>query len=765
MARRHPGCLFLSGILCCSTSLSASVFVTTRLDDAPVDGCATNGCTLREAVIAANGGGGPHRVELGVRGRYELTIPGANENAAATGDLDLLASMEIGPPPGTTPSAAAYVVDANGIDRVFDARPPAGGSILLRGMTITGGSATLANGESGGGVYAEPGSGSQIAVRIEDSAIVGNQANLGGGIGTFEVSLTVERTAISGNHAVTVGSQGVAGGAFMSLGSARFVRSTIAGNDATGGGGALGWTTTAAVSLEQSTIAGNFAPFGTVFFSSSIDGLQIRDSILSGDCTGFSGSESALSGGGNVESPGDTCGLGPADQVGISGAALGLGALEEQGGAAPTMALASSSPARNRVPAARCAAFDQRDFQRLAPGDAACDAGAWESIGFCRSPNLAIPDNNPSGIVDTLHVDESFVVPDLDLWARIDHTWVGDLKVQLTHTGGGAVSSLLVDRPGLPGFPGGCGDDNLNLKLDDSAATAVESGCSNTQVVGTPAYAVAVARPGDPPASLLTSFAGAPIAGDWAIAITDLGAADTGTLVEWCLLPNGNLFSDGFESGSVGAWSAALPPGLPQLVNPAFELGHLVWAENSTNFPGAIIVQQGDDGAPAALSPPRLVWLGGVASDVSEISQRIAVPVGSGPAYLHFSYQMASDETNCSVVTPSDVLSLQVNGVQVSAFVVCSTYNTGAVWTALAFATNFADYAGQTVDVTIRVTNDGALPSSVYLDSLSLDSTPPTLAAAEARHLPAGSGLSPGAPPIQLPWLRPAKRGELSCDN
>ena len=33
----------------------------------------------------------------------------------------------------------------------------------------------------------------------------------------------------------------------------------------------------------------------------------------------------AQSGGGNLESPGNTCRLGPADQMGISGAALGAG--------------------------------------------------------------------------------------------------------------------------------------------------------------------------------------------------------------------------------------------------------------------------------------------------------------------------------------------------------------------------------------------------------------------------------------------------------
>ena len=733
---RYASRLFCVAALCFATLAPASVFVTTRLDDAPVDGCATNGCTLREAVIAANGGGGPHRVELGVRGRYELTIPGANENAAATGDLDLLVSMEIGPPVGSAPDAAAYVIDANGLDRVFHARAPDGSSILFRGMTITGGSATLATFDSGGGLWTEAPAVGEANVRIEDCVVNGNQAKFGGGIGTGGTALTVVRSTISGNQAVTVGNGGFGGGLYIGFGSARLLGATITGNDATDSGGGL-WFLTAQVTIEQTTIAGNSAPFASVFVASLAENLSIRDNILAGDCAGFVSAALAQSGGGNFESPGNTCRLGPADQVGISGAALGLGALAQQGGSTPTMALGAGSAARNRVPAARCAPFDQRGFQRLAPGDAACDAGAFEAIGFCRSPNLAIPDNSPAGVSDTFFLPYDFRVFDLDLWARVDHTWVGDLTLELSYTGDGSASSVLVDRPGVPASGTGCGDDNLALKLDDAAAPSVESSCSNTQVAGAPAYAVSTARPGDPPGNLLATFSGRLIAGDWTLRVADSAAQDTGTLVEWCLLPNGTLFADGFQSGDLGAWSATVPPGLPQLVNPNFDLGHQIWAENSVFFPGELVVEEGLGGAPAAHTPPWLAWLGGVTGEVGEISQRIAVPAGSGPAYLHLRYQLSSDETNCSQATPSDSLTLRVNGVQVAGFVVCSTFNTGAVWTPYSFVTNFAAYAGQTIDVTIRMTNDGVLPSSVYLDSLTFESTPPTVGSESAlRRFP-----------------------------
>lgn len=735
---RPTSALFVAGILGLAAAAPATVFVTTRLDDAPVDGCATNGCTLREAVIAANGGGGPHRVELGVRGTYELSIAGANEDAAATGDLDLLVSMEIGPPLGASPDAAAYVVDANGIDRVMDVRAPGGSSIVLRGMTLTGGSALLASPEEGGGLLTGVSSAGQIHVRVEDCVVTGNQANSGGGLLASDTDLTVLRSTISNNQAVTVAESGSGGGAYFYGGSARIQSSTIAGNDATGGAGAVAWSSLAEVSIEQTTIAGNSAAIGSIFSTSDAGNLQVRDSILAGACN-LSGVTMPQSGGGNLESPGDTCGLGPSDQVRISGAALALGALARHGGSTPTMPLGAGSPARHRVPAARCAPFDQRGFQRLSPYDAACDAGAYEAIDFCRQPNLAIPDNSPAGVSDAFFLPHDFRVSDLDLWVRVDHTWVGDLTLELSYSGDGSASSVLVDRPGVPASGTGCGDDNLALTLDDEAAPAVESSCSNTQVPGASAYAIATARPGDPPANLLASFSGRLIAGGWTLRVADSASQDTGTLVEWCLLPNGTLFADGFQSGNLNAWSATAPPGLPQLVNPNFDRGHQVWAENSTFYPGGLLYEQGVGGAPPAHTAPWLAWLGGVLSSVDEVSQLMTVPSGSGPAYLHYRYMILSDETNCSGVTPSDVVELLVDGLKVDGIVVCNAVNTG-VWTAFDFVTNFAAYAGQTIDVTIRMINDGALVSNFYLDSLTLDSTPPTLGPASAlRRIPTGA--------------------------
>ena len=54
-----------AGALAISSSLASqdSIFVD-RLDDPAPDGCATNGCYLREAVAQANAGSGQQTVEL-----------------------------------------------------------------------------------------------------------------------------------------------------------------------------------------------------------------------------------------------------------------------------------------------------------------------------------------------------------------------------------------------------------------------------------------------------------------------------------------------------------------------------------------------------------------------------------------------------------------------------------------------------------------------------------------------------------------------------
>ncbi len=101
--------------------------------------------SLRSAIIAANRRGGNNTIML-AKGTYRLTIPGPDEDAARSGDLDITGGrLTI-----VGVSAAKVIIDAGGSgDRVFHVLP--GAQLILDDVTISGGAAS--GGESGGGIF------------------------------------------------------------------------------------------------------------------------------------------------------------------------------------------------------------------------------------------------------------------------------------------------------------------------------------------------------------------------------------------------------------------------------------------------------------------------------------------------------------------------------------------------------------------------------------------------------------------------------------
>ena len=87
----------------------------------------------------------------------------------------------------------------------------------------------------------------------------------------------------------------------------------------------------------------------------------------------------AVSGGGNVVSPGDTFLVNnPTDQGNVSALDLGLDVLADNGSGTETHMLLSGSAAIDAAVFANCPMEDQRGFPRPEPGGTACDAGAVE---------------------------------------------------------------------------------------------------------------------------------------------------------------------------------------------------------------------------------------------------------------------------------------------------------------------------------------------------------------------------------------------------
>ena len=255
---------------------SADTFTVTKRSD-PVPGdCTPSDCSLREAVLAANNQtiGEADRIVLPNRRRpYELQRPGAGEDGALTGDLDITND----PVRIVHPGRGRATIDANQLDRVFELFAPA----RLRKLVVTGGRNP---GADGGGVRA----GASLA--LVRSRVTGNR-NLGSGAGVSISAgrLSLVRSVVSANQSTDAA--GFTGGGVQAIGDADVVirRSRLVGNRATGDGGGFYMGADSARVID-STIAGNQAPFsGAGIHADGSLPLVIRDSTLSANTTSGSG--------------------------------------------------------------------------------------------------------------------------------------------------------------------------------------------------------------------------------------------------------------------------------------------------------------------------------------------------------------------------------------------------------------------------------------------------------------------------------------------
>jgi subtilisin-like proprotein convertase family protein len=166
--------------------------------------------------------------------------------------------------------------------------------------------------------------------------------------------------------------------------------------------------------------------------------------------------------------------------------------------------------------------------------------GTWSANTPCTtrttysaSPNLAIPDGNPTGITHTITVNDSYTVSDVNVRVNVPHTWIGDLAVDLQHNGGPFVR--IIDRMGVPATQFGCDANNLNVLLDDEAfAGSIESVCSDQFPGATPGNA-ASSGPAFVPAALFSAFNGQNAQGTWTLRVIDFATPDPGTLASWSL--------------------------------------------------------------------------------------------------------------------------------------------------------------------------------------------------------------------------------------
>lgn len=225
----------------------AAEFVVTKTADT-LDGACDSDCSLREAVLAANNG--PDHVITIPAGLYRLTrvpAPGDPDNGTA-GSLFVDRPVIInGAGRDATIIDARPSDGAQGVDRVMYVS--ALGSPTITGVTFRGGyiaqgsPRTLSNG-SGGGIYMQRGTNSQL-ITLTDCAITDNVATLSGGGLTVHKFITgtdpdviLMRTDVTDN-AATDPFLGQGGGIWNGDTNLHIIDSTIDGNTATNAGGGI----------------------------------------------------------------------------------------------------------------------------------------------------------------------------------------------------------------------------------------------------------------------------------------------------------------------------------------------------------------------------------------------------------------------------------------------------------------------------------------------------------------------------------------------
>jgi CSLREA domain-containing protein len=256
----------LFSLSCVVNPLFGAVFtvdtVVDSVDIAPGDGScadASSNCSLRAAVQEANALTGADSITLPA-GIYVLTLTGTDENAAATGDLDILEALTI-----NGAGAGSTVIDGNGAilgDRVFHILNQA--ATGFSNLTIQGGvlAAIATNG----------------TLNLSNAEISGNSANFGGGVYDYDSAatntVTISNSTLSNN---TANSQG---GAVYVHGTLNLVNSTLNGNSAGSYGGAIYGNAGATINISNSLIDANAGDWGAV---SGLDNasITITDSTVS----------------------------------------------------------------------------------------------------------------------------------------------------------------------------------------------------------------------------------------------------------------------------------------------------------------------------------------------------------------------------------------------------------------------------------------------------------------------------------------------------
>ena len=256
-------------------------FLVNAFYDAPdanlADGIAADAAgttTLRAAVMQANHLPGTQTIILGA-GVHRLSVPGTDEDAAVTGDLDITDDLVlIGAGVGQT------MLDAADLDRVLH--------VLGSDVTVSVAGVSISNGREvlGGGIYAD-----LATLMLSDSRLDNNAAlESGGGLYNHSAMVSLHNTEVWSNSAAS------GAGLYSASGTLAIHDSEISNNSAANGAGIYG--NSAIITIDNSRLSDNQASAegGAVYSNSTtltISNSTLADNVADGDGGGISAHSSS----------------------------------------------------------------------------------------------------------------------------------------------------------------------------------------------------------------------------------------------------------------------------------------------------------------------------------------------------------------------------------------------------------------------------------------------------------------------------------------
>ena len=286
-----------------------ATFTVTKTADS-ADGVCNADCSLREAIIAANGAAGADIISFGLSGTHQLTITGINENGSSNGDLDITQATTITGNGSLNTILQAGSTSANGIDKVMSINPTFTSAFAtsITGVTIRNGrNVSPYSGDGFGGGFDWEGSGTGT-LSIANAEVSTNSTTDGDGGGIVATNssagngtVTINSCVISSNAPGRSGaSSPVGGGVFIGTATpylvtgSSFVNNTVNGSGGQGQGGgifAFGPGGTGGNSFISGTsVTGNTAPSdaGGLYSTQRVD-IQAASNFVSNSSGRFGG--------------------------------------------------------------------------------------------------------------------------------------------------------------------------------------------------------------------------------------------------------------------------------------------------------------------------------------------------------------------------------------------------------------------------------------------------------------------------------------------